>query len=266
MTIRVSVSGALGNMGLEVVKTVLADNELELAGVCDVKEVGNTLNVATKGLVDSDVVIQDNLSTMLTSSAAQVCVDFTHPDIALPNAMAIIEAGVYPVIGTTGFSPEDIKNVGEAINAKNIGGLIAPNFAIGAILMMKFAREASKYLDHAEIVELHHNQKADAPSGTAIKTAELMAESCSQFGASNAPEKEIYEGARGGEGPAGIRIHSVRLPGYVASQEVMFGGQGQILKIRHDSIDRSSFMPGVALACKKIINTKGFIYGLEHLL
>jgi len=143
--------------------------------------------------------------------------------------------------------------------------LVAPNFAIGALLLMRFAKEAARYFPHAEIIELHHNQKADAPSGTAIKTAELMLDEQDAFGVGNAPETEKLKGARGAEF-GGIRIHSVRLPGLVAHQEVLFGGLGQILSIRHDSLSRESFMPGVMLAVRKAMDLQGLVYGLEHLL
>lgn len=266
MTINVAVSGALGKMGLEVVKTVLNDSELKLTGVCDVKHVGDTLKQATSGAVDSEVLIEKDLGQCLSDSKAQVMVDFTHPDLVFHNTMTMIEQSVRPVIGTTGLDNDQLKLIDEALKQKKIGGLVAPNFAIGAVLMMKFAREASKYLDHAEIIEYHHNQKADAPSGTSIKTAQLMAESQEKFGKTNAPEKELIASARGANGPSDIRIHSVRLPGFVAHQEVIFGGQGQVLTFRHDSIDRTSFMPGVALSCKKVMELNGLTYGLEHLL
>jgi 4-hydroxy-tetrahydrodipicolinate reductase len=207
-----------------------------------------------------------DLHELLTREKPDVCVDFTHPDAVFGNAMAMIQAGCRPVIGTTGLSQAQLAELDAALRAKGLGGMVVPNFAIGAVLMMKFAQEAAKYFDHAEIIELHHNKKADAPSGTAIKTAELMRQSQSQFGPTNAPEKETITGARGAAGPADIHIHSVRLPGYIAHQEVILGGPGQILTIRHDSMDRACFMPGVALACKKVLGLTGLVYGLEHIL
>ena len=259
MTIRVAVCGALGKMGQEVVKTVLADPELTLVGLAD----------SHAGKDDQNKSIQPihaDIKTMLAETKPEVCVDFTHPDCVLKNTLAIIAADCRPVIGTTGLAEADLQEIAAALTKQNIGGIVAPNFAIGAVLLMKFAQEASKYLDHAEIIEFHHNQKADAPSGTAIKTAELMAKSQTKFGNTNSAEKETYKGARGATGPADVHIHSVRLPGLVAHQEVIFGAQGQMLTIRHDSIDRSSFMPGVAMACKKVMELHGLTYGLEHLL
>lgn len=262
MTIRVAVCGALGKMGKEVVNTVVNDPDLELVGVVDRMAQKNATIATTR----AELPLHTSLKIMLAESKPDVCVDFTHPDTVLENTLAIIHAHCRPVIGTTGLSESDLQKISAALTKHNIGGIVAPNFAIGAVLLMKFAQQASKYFDHAEIIEFHHNQKADAPSGTAIKTAELMAASRSLFGATNSAEKESCKGARGGVGPAGIHIHSVRLPGLVAHQEVIFGAQGQMLTIRHDSIDRTSFMPGVAMACKKVPHVHGLIYGLEHLL
>ena len=258
MAIRVAVCGALGRMGQEVVKTVAADPELEFVGVVD--------NMGKKADKIEGLQLHTSLADMLKDAKPDVCVDFTHPDTVLENALAIIQAHCRPVIGTTGLREEDLQKIASALTKHNLGGIVAPNFAIGAVLLMKFAQEAAKYLDHAEIIEFHHNKKADAPSGTAIKTAELMSKSRPQFGPTNGPEKETYQGARGGTGPANLHIHSVRLPGLVAHQEVIFGAQGQMLTIRHDSIDRTSFMPGVAMACKKVMKLNGLVYGLEHLL
>lgn len=266
-TIRVAVCGALGKMGREVVKTVINDPELKLAGVVSPNSLNESVNSLFGVSSESDDLRFDrNLRDMLQREKPDVCVDFTHPDVVFDNAMAIIEAGCRPIIGTTGLSTEQLDWIDQALHDKGLGGMMVPNFAIGAVLMMKFAQEAAKYFDHAEIIELHHNKKADAPSGTALKTAELMRQAQETFGPTNAPEKETITGARGASGPADIHIHSIRLPGLVAHQEVIFGGPGQTLTIRHDSLDRTSFMPGVALAVKKVMNLKGLVYGLEHIL
>lgn len=263
-TVRVAVCGGLGKMGQEVVKTVINDPELSLAGVADRNGQSRTINDVF-GTTTETGIIEADLASILKNKP-DVCVDFTHPDSVFSNAIAMIEVGCRPVIGTTGLTPEQLKELDGALNAKGLGGMVVPNFAIGAVLMMKFAQEAAKYFDHAEIIELHHNKKADAPSGTAIKTAELMKQSQQQFGKTNAPETEIFPGARGASGPADIHIHSVRLPGYIAHQEVILGSPGQILTIRHDSMDRACFMPGVALAAKKVMGLTGLTYGLEHIL
>ncbi|MDD3150931.1 MAG: 4-hydroxy-tetrahydrodipicolinate reductase, partial [Candidatus Gastranaerophilales bacterium] len=182
------------------------------------------------------------------------------------NAVIALNAGVRPVIGTTGLSEQQLKDIENLSKEKNIGVLIAPNFTIGAVLMMMFAQKAAEYFSNAEIIELHHNQKKDAPSGTAIKTAELMKKAREKFGQDNVAETELIEGSRGGTTESDIHIHSVRLPGYVASQEVIFGSGGQTLKIRHDSIDRSCYMPGVILGIKYVMENNKFIYGLENIL
>jgi 4-hydroxy-tetrahydrodipicolinate reductase len=169
------------------------------------------------------------------------------------------------VIGTTGFSNEDLERLTELAQEKNTGAIIAPNFAIGAILMMKFSQMAAKYLPDVEIIEKHHDQKLDAPSGTALKTAQLITEVREEKRQGHPDEKEDLEGARGAE-LQGIRIHSVRLPGLVAHQEVMFGGEGQLLTIRHDSMNRASFMPGVKMAVESVMNIEGLVYGLENIM
>ena len=241
--IRVLVNGAKGRMGQEAVKAISAENGLVLVAQTD---------------------LGDSLKDIIASSQAQVVVDFTTALTVFENTKLILDAGARPVIGTSGLLSEQVKEI-QALGAqRKLGGLIAPNFAIGAVLMMKFAQEATKYFPQAEIIELHHDKKVDAPSGTAIKTAAMIAEARTQ-----APpklvEKELLPGARGAKAQE-VPIHSVRLPGLMAHQEVIFGGLGQTLTIRHDSIDRSSFMPGVCLACKKVVDLREIVYGLEHLL
>jgi 4-hydroxy-tetrahydrodipicolinate reductase len=265
-TIRVAVCGAFGKMGREVVKTVINDPDLKLVAAVDHGSLGESVNEAFGITSEGDLRLERGLADMLQREKPEVCVDFTHPDVVFNNTMAIIEAGCRPIIGTTGLSDEQLDWIDQALRDKELGGMVVPNFAIGAVLMMKFAQEAAKYFDHAEIIELHHNKKADAPSGTALKTAELMRQSQEQFGPTNADEKETIPGARGAVGPSDIHIHSVRLPGLVAHQEVLFGAPGQILTIRHDSLDRTSFMPGVALAVKKVFSLRGLVYGLEHII
>ena len=241
--IRVLINGSKGRMGQESVKAVTEDPEMELIAQTD---------------------IGDNLSDTIIQAKAQVVVDFTTAAVVMENAVAIIESGARPVIGTSGLLPEQVSYLQELCKKHNNGGVIVPNFAIGAVLMMKYAQDAAKYFPNAEVIELHHDRKADAPSGTAIKTANLLAESRKSV-PEKIDEKEIFPGARGAESQ-GIHIHSVRLSGLVAHQEVIFGGQSETLKIRHDSIHRDSFMPGVCLACKKVIYLNELVYGLEHLL
>ena len=242
--IRVLVNGAKGRMGQEVVKAVTAAVDLELVEQTD---------------------LGDDMIARIKASQAQAVVDFTTAAVAFENTRKILEAGVHPVVGTSGLLAEQVAELQQLAEDKGIGGLIAPNFAIGAVLLMKYAQDAAKYLPDVEVIELHHNRKADAPSGTAVKTAQLIAEARQEIPKALVEEKELFEGARGSE-VHGVRVHSLRLPGLVAHQEVIFGGTGETLTIRHDSIHRESFMPGVCLACRKVIGTQQLFYGLEHLL
>ena len=195
-----------------------------------------------------------------------VLVDFTQPKSIFENAKYCLNNGIKIVIGTTGLTDEEIAYLKKLSEEKNTGCLIAPNFSTGAVLMMMFAKQAAKYFDNAEIIELHHNQKKDAPSGTAIKTAAMMAEVKDDFAKNNCPETETIEGARGGNSYSNIHIHSVRMPGYIASQEVIFGSSGQIMTIRHDSMDRKCYMQGVLLAVKHVSEKNDFVYGLDNIL
>lgn len=264
--IRVAVCGAKGKMGREVVKTILSEPQLALAGVVDSHALNETVNDFFGVQNAQGMRFDRSLKELLHREQPDVCVDFTNPDVVFENTMTIIQAGCRPVIGTTGLTTEQLGTIDEALKKGRLGGLVIPNFAIGAVLLMKFAQEAAKYFANAEIIELHHNRKADAPSGTALKTAALMLETRDQFGADNAAETESITSARGAIGPADIRIHSVRLPGFIAHQEVIFGSTGQILTLRHDSMDRACFMPGVVLAIEKSLDLTGLIYGLEHIL
>jgi 4-hydroxy-tetrahydrodipicolinate reductase len=264
--IRVAVCGAKGKMGREFVKTILADPELQLAGVVTGTPTSDTVNAFFSTERYPGMGFDTDLHTLLQRETPDVCVDLTHPGVVFENSMTIIQANCRPVIGTTGLTSEQLATLDAELKARHLGGMVVPNFAIGAVLLMKFAQEAAKYFDHAEIIELHHNQKADAPSGTALKTAELMRESRAQFGTTNAPEKESIPGARGASGPADIHIHSIRLPGFIAHQEVILGSPGQILTLRHDSMDRACFMPGIALCVKKSLTLSGLVYGLEKIL
>ncbi|WP_027093620.1 4-hydroxy-tetrahydrodipicolinate reductase [Cohnella thermotolerans] len=262
--ITVAVAGASGRMGREVVKMVLEDPELKLAAAI-ARSAGPVDAGSLVGKPDTGVIVTADLEAALDAAKPDVLVDFTSPQFAVPHTEAAIRRGVRPVIGTTGFTPEQIAELDKQCRAGGIGGLIAPNFSIGAILMMKFAAMAAKYLPHVEIIEYHGDQKLDAPSGTSIKTAEWISEARREFRQGNPNEEEILEGARGGY-YNGFRIHSVRLPGVFAQQEVVFGGHGQTLKIRHDSYERAGYMPGVNTAIKKVMETTGLVYGFEHFL
>lgn len=264
--IKVVVTGAYGKMGREVVKSVLRSDDMELVGAVDGFGEGTDAGLlAEAGSIG--IIIEKDLEEVLNRLRPDVAVDFTNPHSVYNNAMSYLKHRVRPVIGTTGLSPEQINDIVEYSEKLGIGGLIAPNVAIGALLMMKFAAEASRHLPHVEIIELHHNQKLDAPSGTAIKTAEaIMEQRGTKIQQGAAAEVERLAGARGGEFDGGIRIHSVRLPGLVAHQEVIFGGFGETLTIRHDSISRESFMPGVLLGIRKVMRLERVVYGLDRLL
>ncbi|OFI50330.1 4-hydroxy-tetrahydrodipicolinate reductase [Floricoccus tropicus] len=253
--IKVIIAGYRGKMGSTAVSMVQDDPELELVAVLD--------PFATEKEAYGVPVFNDKEG--LVGIDAQVWVDFTTPKVVYENTKFALENGFAPVVGTTGFTDQQIKDLESLSVDKKIGGLIAPNFAIGAILMMEFAAKASKYFPDVEIIELHHDNKMDAPSGTAIKTAELIKENRDFKKQGAKGEKESIPGARGAEYD-GFRIHSVRLPGLVAHQEVLFGAPGEGLKIRHDSYDRASFMTGVNLGIKKVVDLDHLVYGLEHLL
>ena len=255
--IRVLVNGALGRMGSEVCKKVYSEDDLELVGAVDIKEGVVALGEGVK--VTTDLVAAVN------EVKPDVVVDFTRPDVVMGSLRKILPLGVHVVVGTTGFSEADLKEVDELAKAHNTGLLIAPNFALGAVVMMKLACEAAKYFPHVEIIEKHHDNKLDAPSGTAIITAQKIAEVRKAMQQGNPNEKETMAGARGAD-YEGMKIHSVRLPGYVASQEVIFGGQGETLKISTDPVSRECYMPGVALGCRKIGAHVGLVYGLDKLL
>ncbi len=244
-------------MGRTVCAAVIADPDLVLAAAVDPFGVGETIDgVEVSGSLDA-----------FADASCDVVVDFTVADASRTALPWLAEHGIHAVVGTTGFTAADLEQFEAVFGAA--GGpncVIAPNFAISAVLMMRFAEMASPFFDTAEIVELHHDRKVDAPSGTAVKTAERMAGArASDFGEDSTLD-EVYEGARGGAGPAGIQVHSVRMRGMVAHQEVIFGAQGQTLTIRQDSYDRESFMPGVVLACKKIAEVPGLSTSLDPFL
>ncbi len=262
--IRVGVAGALGRMGQETVKAVFNDQELQLVGVADPKGRGKKLSevISVPGL---ELPVCHDVAEMIDTCSPDVVVDFTTPHAVYDNARTILSYGVAAVVGTTGLGEQELQQLEILAREKNTGIAVIPNFAIGAVLMMRFAKEAAKYFSNVEIIELHHDQKLDAPSGTAVKTAEMINEALAGIPPRVVQETVKLPGCRGGVLEA-VRVHSVRLPGLVAHQEVIFGGPGQALTIRHDSYNRESFMPGVLMAVKKMTERKGMVYGLENLL
>lgn len=261
--VKVLVSGACGRMGQAVVKAVIEDPELEMVGAVDLK--GGIDAGELVGLGKNGVIVATDLTQAIQDTKPEVMVDFTRPDVVFQDACTALQLGASPVIGTTGLSVQSKEKLAALADKKATPVFIAPNFAIGAVLMMLMSQQAAKYMPNVEIIELHHDQKLDAPSGTALQTAEMIREVRKSMKQGHPDEQEKVPGARGAE-VDGMHIHSVRLPGYVAHQEVIFGGLGQTLTIRHDSINRESFMPGVVLACKKVRCLKGLVIGLDKLL
>ncbi|MCC5636671.1 4-hydroxy-tetrahydrodipicolinate reductase [Nostoc sp. CHAB 5844] len=272
--IPVIINGAAGKMGREVVKAIAQAPDLTLMGAIDrnLEHQGKDAGELAGLSEPLEVPITDQLEPMLGYVAGErqlppgVLVDFTHPDAVYENVRSAIAYGIRPVVGTTGLSPEQIQDLADFAEKASTGCLIIPNFSIGMVLLQQAAVTASQYFDHVEIIELHHNQKADAPSGTAIQTAQLLAEMGKTFNPAVVHETEKIPGARGSLADEGIRIHSVRLPGLIAHQEVIFGAAGQIYTLRHDTSDRACYMPGVLLAIRKVVQLKSLVYGLEKIL
>jgi 4-hydroxy-tetrahydrodipicolinate reductase len=275
--IPVVVAGALGRMGAEVVKAVCQAPDCALVGAIDTtpgsegKDVGLEL-----GLGELEVAItSDYEGTLCQASQAvrqsgpgggAVLVDFTHPSVVFEHTRGAIAYGVHPVIGTTGLAPEQLADLASFAAKASVGGAVIPNFSVGMVLLQQAAAAAARFYDFAELTELHHNRKADAPSGTCLKTAELMEELGKSFNPQQVEEHETLPGCRGGVRGSGLRLHSVRLPGLVAHQEVMFGAPGETYTLRHDTIDRAAYMPGVLLTVRKVRTLEGLVYGLERLL
>jgi 4-hydroxy-tetrahydrodipicolinate reductase len=260
--IKVGVFGAGGRMGSTVCAAVAGDPELDLVAAVDPYHAGidlRQLGVDVAGLQLAGT------ADALADAGAEVAVDFTVLDAARKNLGWCADHGVHAVVGTTGFSDADLADLAERFEASGANAVIAPNFAIGAVLMMRFAELAAPYFESAEIIELHHDEKVDAPSGTAMLTARRMAAASPDW-ADDPTEQTVLEGARGGVGPGGIHVHSLRLRGLVAHQEVVLGTTGQSLTVRHDSYDRTSFMPGVLLAVRAVRERAGLTVGLDTLL
>lgn len=264
MDLRIVVIGAGGKMGREVVKAVHAAEDMELVGAVDLGYAGEDAGVLA-GIGPVGVRVRGSLQEALVEDRPTAVVDFTRPTSVFENVVTAVEHRVHAVVGTTGLSTDEWQKIDKLAVEHGVGVIHAPNFAIGAILMMRFAQEAARFFDRVEIIEMHHDQKADAPSGTALYTAELIREVLQDAPAKAVEEVELVKGARGGDAD-GVHIHSVRLPGLVAHQEVILGAPGQTLTIRHDSLHRESFMPGVLTALRRVHEVRGVLIGLERLL
>ncbi|HAC65911.1 MAG TPA: 4-hydroxy-tetrahydrodipicolinate reductase [Cyanothece sp. UBA12306] len=269
--IPVVVNGAAGKMGREVIKAVAQAEDMMLVGAVDHnqdylgKDVGE---IAGCGALEVPII--DDLQSILVLATQEkiqgVMVDFTHPDGVYENVRSAIAYGVRPVVGTTGLTEEQLKDLAEFAEKASTGCLIVPNFSIGMVLLQQAAVQASQYFDHVEILELHHNQKADAPSGTAIKTAQMLSGLGKTYNPPVVKETETITGAKGALVDDNIRIHSVRLPGLIAHQEVIFGAKGEIYTLRHDTSDRSCYMAGVLLSIRQVTQLQSLVYGLEKIL
>lgn len=274
-TIPVLVSGALGRMGSEVVNSVLNSSDCELVAAIDTNKKNNGENISQLlNLKKSDVFVSNDLEGSLCSISQDyrneeikpVLVDFTHPDSVYENTRSAIAYGISPVVGTTGLTPSQINDLAIFTQKANIGCAIIPNFSVGMVLLQQAASVAAKFYDNIELIEMHHNQKADSPSGTCIKTAEMIEEYPKKYNQNLVKETESLKGVRGGVRDSGLNIHSIRLPGLLAHQVVIMGSPGETYTIKHDTIDRKAYMPGVLQAIRKIGKFDSLIYGLEKLI
>ena len=257
-------------MGRAAAKAILEDSELELAGgfggasnPAAGQDIAHLTGVASKM---TGILVSNEINACLAGVKPDVYLDFTKADLAVQNVSIAFEHGLSPVIGTSGITPESFNQLSEIAIAKKLSGLVVPNFSIGAVLMMEFARQAASIFNQTEIVEMHHTGKVDAPSGTAMHTLKKMAAANDHFNPSSVQENELLAGARGGKHESGIRVHSLRLPGLISHQEVLFGSDGELLSIRHDSFNTNCFTKGIILSLKKVRSLKGFLIGLEHVL
>ena len=274
-TTPVLVSGALGRMGSEVVNSVLNSSDCELVAAIDTNKKNNGENISQLlNLKKSEVFVSNDLEGSLCSISQDyrnekikpVLVDFTHPDSVYENTRSAIAYGISPVVGTTGLTPSQINDLAIFAQKANVGCAIIPNFSVGMVLLQQAASVAAKFYDNIELIEMHHNQKADSPSGTCIKTAEMIEEYPKKYNQSLVKESESLKGVRGGVRDSGLNIHSIRLPGLLAHQVVIMGSPGETYTIKHDTIDRKAYMPGVLQAIRKIGKFDSLIYGLEKLI
>ena len=275
--IQVLVAGALGRMGSEVIKAISSSNDFELVSAIDNQREKEGEDVGTIiGLGQLNVFLSSDFEGSLCAASQNVpkdgtnsgpvLVDFTHPKVAYQHTRTAIAYGVHPVIGTTGITPEQLEDLSKFAEKASLGSAVIPNFSVGMVLLQQAAAAASRFYEYAELTEMHHNKKADAPSGTCLKTAELMEEQRSTFNRSLVNEEESVKGCRGGSRSSGLKLHSIRLPGLVAHQQVMFGSNGETYELSHNTIDRSAYMPGVLLVVKRIRSFSKLVYGLEKIL
>jgi 4-hydroxy-tetrahydrodipicolinate reductase len=260
--IRVVINGALGRMGREITKVVVCEPGLKAVGAVEKEVAQQYLPLAET----SDLVpFSSDLDSLLKSCNADVVVDFTNAEASIAAARIAIKQKVNMVIGTTGLSEENLAEIEQLCQANGVGAVVAPNFSLGAALLMHLSKFAAKFFEHAEIIEMHHDKKADAPSGTAIATARAMSQTRGKPFIYPEVKREVLSNTRGGQ-MDGIAIHSLRLPGFMAGQEVIFSGAGETLSLRHNAISRECYLPGVILAIKEVTKRKGLTYGLDALV
>lgn len=264
MTIKLVLAGPRGKMGTEAIKMIENETNFELLAVIDRKNAGKQLNEIVEDTKLTAPVYED-ASKCFTETTPDVFIDLTIPNVGYEHTKTALEHKVRSVVGTSGFSDQQIDTLTKIAAENKTGCIIAPNFALGAVLMMVFSKMAAKYFPDVEIIEKHHDQKIDAPSGTALKTVEMIKESRQQKNQGHPEEYEIEAGARGAN-MDGMHVHSMRLPGLVAHQEVVFGSNSQLLSIKHDSFHRASFMDGLHLAVKEVVELDSLVYGLENVL
>lgn len=265
MTIKVAIAGARGRMGSTAALAITEAPDMEFVGALDYKYDGWYINSGSLTQQQSGVRVYTSIAELAQQVRPDVLLDLTDPEAVFPNAQKAIALGIRPVIGTSGLTLEEIDQLKCRSEQKEISCIVAPNFSIGAVLMMKFATQAARYLGDVEIIEMHHDRKLDAPSGTAAKTADMISEVRTPHIQGHPDEQVNAYGARGAD-VQGMKIHSVRLPGLLAHQQVLLGGEGELLTIRHDSFDRKSFMPGVLLSVRESMRQQQFINGLEQLI
>ncbi|MFN8674465.1 MAG: 4-hydroxy-tetrahydrodipicolinate reductase [Candidatus Sericytochromatia bacterium] len=262
---KILVAGAVGKMGLEIVKTILSDKNLKLVGVLGNKTgLGEDIGKLTLGK-EIGLLVRNDFDNLLEECKPDIVLDVTNAEPSYNIILKALERNINCITGTTGFSQKQLDKIKELTEKNNLTTIIAPNFSIGAVLMMKFSENAAKYFDNVEIIEMHHEKKKDSPSGTAIKTAEMISKNNKKFNENLPESEEKIAGVRGGC-INNINIHSIRTPGFVATQEVIFGGLGQIFVIKHQTINREAYMPGVTFCIKRLPEIKGYIYGLENIL
>ncbi len=264
MPLNVALAGPRGKMGTEAIKMIMGDNAFTLVACIDRKNNGKTLSEINH-VCENNIPIYEDAKTCFEEQRPDIFVDLTVPQIGFDHTKCAIQHRIASVVGTSGFSDDQIDELSLLAEQNNTGCIIAPNFALGAVLMMLFSKMAAKYFPDVEIIEKHHDKKIDAPSGTAMKTIEMIREIRQPKKQGHPDEYEIIEGSRGGE-IDGIRVHSMRLPGLVAHQEVIFGSKSQLLSIKHDSFHRESFMDGLNLAMTEVTTLKKLVYGLEHIM